>query len=66
MSAEMVVQPEAAIMAEQAVQRLAQHREIMVALAQQERVFMGAAAEVAQVLLEQTVLARLAVMAGLD
>jgi len=60
----MVAQAAAAIMAEQVVQRLAQHRDVMVALAQQERVFMAVAAVVAQVLVEQTVLVLLAVMAG--
>tara|TARA_R110000782_G_scaffold190795_1_gene280636 strand:+ start:198 stop:398 length:201 start_codon:yes stop_codon:yes gene_type:complete len=66
MSAEMVAQPEAAIMAAQVGQRLVQPKDMMVALDQQVQVFMVAVAVVAQVLLEQTVLARLAVMAGLD
>jgi|TARA_R110000803_G_scaffold127418_2_gene194862 hypothetical protein len=66
MSAEMVAQPEAAIMAEEVVQRLAQHRGIMVALAQQEQVFMAAVAAVAQVPLEQTVLVLLGGMVEMD
>ena len=63
MSAVMAALAAAVIMAGQVVQRLARHRAMLVALAQQDRVFMGAAAAVAQVLLEQTALVLLAVMA---
>ena len=65
MSAEMAALAAAVIMAEQVVQRLAQHKGIMAALDQQVQVFMVAVAVAEQVLLEQTVLVLLAGTAGM-